>query len=282
MDRTEYRESSLKTWNNLAPTWDKQRDQIGEPVAVVRDWLLKRLAAQPGETILDIACGSGELSEVVSEQVGDSGRVICTDFASEMLAAARRRGERLGLSNVEYRQMDAEQMDLEDASVDGAICRFGYMLMSDRDAALRETRRVLRDDGRVAFAVWAEPARNPWILVPGSVLIERGHMPFPDPEGPGIFALGDRGKIEASLAQAGLAVVEFGDLDTQNHISDRDALWERVTKTMGPLATAIAEQPEEEQASIRVAVEERAEPFLGDDGYRMPGAVYAVLAKPAD
>ena len=88
--------------------------------------------------------------------VGDSGRVICTDFAEQMLEAARRRGERAGLSNVEYRQMDAERMDLEDACVDGAMCRFGYMLMSDRDAALSETRRVLRGDGRLVFAVWAD------------------------------------------------------------------------------------------------------------------------------
>jgi SAM-dependent methyltransferase len=281
MDRAEYRESSLKTWNDLALAWDERRDEIGEPVAPVKDWLLDRLAAQPGETILDIAGGGGELSEAVSAHVGDSGRVLYTDFAPQMVAAAERRGERLGLSNVEYRQMDAEQMDLEDASVDGAMCRFGYMLMSDRDAALRETRRVLRDGGRLVFGVWAEPARNPWVLVPGSVLIERGHMPFPDPEGPGIFALGERDKIAASLAQAGLEPVALEDIEIHNHIPDRETLWERVTKTMGPLATAIAEQPEEEQASIRAAVEERAEPFLQNDGYHLPGAVHVVLARPA-
>jgi SAM-dependent methyltransferase len=280
MDRTEYRETSLKTWNALAPSWDEHREEISSPVSAVRDWMLERLAPSEGETVLDIACGSGEMSELASPLVGDSGHVICTDFAAEMVAVAKRRGGELGLSNVEYRTLDAEQMDLDDASVDGAVCRFGYMLMADRDAALRETRRVLRGDGRLVFAVWAEPMRNPWVLVPGSVLMERGLMPPPDPEGPGIFALGDRDKIAAALAGAGLAPVEIEDVEIHHHAADRDELWERISTTMGPLATAIAAQPEEEQAAIRAAIEERAEPFRGDDGYHLGGVAYVVLAKP--
>src|SRR3954467_15591333 len=218
MDLTEYRETSRKTWNELAPAWDERRDEIGTPVAPVRDWLLEHLAPREGETVLDIACGSGELSELVSPLVGDSGHVICTDFAPQMVAAARRRGEELGLANVEYREMDAEQMDLEDASVDAAMCRFGYMLMSDRVAALRETRRVLRDGGRLVFAVWAEPVRNPWVLVPGSVLIERGIMPPPDPDGPGIFALGDRDRIPAALEAGGPKPVSVEDVEIHNRV----------------------------------------------------------------
>src|SRR5215467_9012444 len=153
MDSSEYRETSRKTWNELAPTWDEHREEISSPVAAVRDWMMERLAPSGGETVLDIACGSGEMSELVSPLVGPTGHVLCTDFASEMVGVAQRRGEALGLSNVEYRTLDAERMDLEDASVDGAVCRFGYMLMADRDAALRETGRVLRSDGRLVFAV---------------------------------------------------------------------------------------------------------------------------------
>jgi SAM-dependent methyltransferase len=281
MDSTEYRRQSLNTWNTLAPTWDERSEQIGEPVAPVRDRMLELLGAQAGETLLDIACGAGEMTELLSPVVGDSGHLICTDFAPQMVDAARRRGEQAGLANAEYREMDAEHMDLDDASVDGAVCRFGYMLMADRAAALGETRRVLRDGGRVVFAVWAEPQRNPWVLVPGSVLIERGVMPFPDPDGPGIFALGEPSKIDATVAEAGLTADMIDSVDIHHHIAGPDALWERVTQTMGPLATAIGEQPPAEQAEIRAATLERAEPFREGDGYHLPGAAYVVLAKPA-
>src|SRR5205085_2511988 len=120
MDRTEYIETSRKTWNDLAPTWDARRDEIGSPVQAVRDRMLELLDPREGETILDIACGTGEMSELVAPRVE---HVICTDFADAMVAAARRRGEQQGLTNVDYRVMDAENMDLDDGSVDAAMCR---------------------------------------------------------------------------------------------------------------------------------------------------------------
>jgi SAM-dependent methyltransferase len=275
MDRVEFRRNSLEAWNELAPMWDERRDEIGAPVTAVRDRMLALLDPQEEETILDIACGTGEMSELVAPRAG---RVICTDFAEGMVSAARRRGEQLGLTNVDYRQMDAESMDLDDASVDGVICRFGYMLMSDPLAALGETRRVLRDGGRVVFAVWAEPMRNPWVLVPGSVMMERGHMPPPDPDGPGIFALGDRAKLESALDSAGFAALAIEDVEIQHQAANRDEMWKRVSTTMGPLAKVIAAQPQDEQDAIRAAIEERAEPFRAGDGYSLPGAAWVVRA----
>ena len=84
-----------------------------------------------------------------------------------MLDAARRRGAERGLGNVEYRVIDAERIELDDDSVDGVLCRFGYMLMPDPAAALAETRRVLRPGGRVALAVWGAMERNPFFTIAG-------------------------------------------------------------------------------------------------------------------
>ena len=78
-----------------------------------------------------------------------------------MVDAARRRGAELGLENVDYRVLDAERMDLPDASVDGVLCRYGYMLMADPAAALAETRRVLKPGGRLSFAVVGAPEQQP-------------------------------------------------------------------------------------------------------------------------
>jgi ubiquinone/menaquinone biosynthesis C-methylase UbiE len=280
MDRTEYREESLKTWNDLAESWDARSEDRDRAVRHIADWLLDRLGARPGETVLDIAAGNGAVSHALSPQVGDSGRVICTDFAPAMLESARRNGDELGLTNIEYRVMDAERMDLDDASVDGAVCRFGYMLMADHVAALRETRRVLGDDGRLTFAVWDEPMKNAWVLVPGSVLMERGHMPMPDPDAPGIFALGGTDKVEAALAAADLEPRSITELPVHYTYGDFDTMWEHVEKTMGPLARVISRLPDEEKQAVRAAIEERAEPFRNDDGYDVPGMALAVHAVP--
>ena len=116
-------------------------------------------------------------------QKGKCAKSILSAF--DPLNAAR------GLTNVEYRLLDAERLDLPHDSVDGVMCRFGYMLMADPAAALRETRRVLRDGGTLSFTVWMGPERNPWAALPPLTLVERGHLPPPEPGTPGIFALAD-------------------------------------------------------------------------------------------
>ena len=94
--------------------------------------------------MLELAAGVGDTGFMAARLVGETGRVIITDFAPEMVAAARRRVEESGIRNVEFRVLDAERMDLETDSVDGVLCRWGYMLMIDPAAAFADTRRVLR------------------------------------------------------------------------------------------------------------------------------------------
>ena len=101
-----------------------------------------------------------------------------------MITAAQARAEQLGIANVRFRQIDAEGIDQPAASLDGVLCRWGYMLMADGEAALRETRRVLKPGARVALAAWTGPAENPWASIPMRELVERGHVERPDPTRP--------------------------------------------------------------------------------------------------
>jgi ubiquinone/menaquinone biosynthesis C-methylase UbiE len=76
-----------------------------------------------GDTVLELAAGLGDSGLMAARLVGETGRVIITDFAPEMVAAARRRAEELGVKNAEFRTLDAERMDLETDGVDGVLCR---------------------------------------------------------------------------------------------------------------------------------------------------------------
>jgi ubiquinone/menaquinone biosynthesis C-methylase UbiE len=97
-----------------------------------------------------------------------------------MVEAAERHVVALGLENVECHVLDAERLDLPDDAVDGVLCRWGYMLMPNPEAAFAETHRVLRSGGRLSCAVFGRPEQNPWARLPSRVLQERGHMPPPD------------------------------------------------------------------------------------------------------
>jgi ubiquinone/menaquinone biosynthesis C-methylase UbiE len=141
----------------------------------VTERMLEVLQVRPGATILELAAGTGIVGFTALEALGDDTCLIMSDFAPAMVEAAQRQGGELGLERVEYRVLDAEALELPDESVDAALCRFGYMLLADLAAALAETRRVLRADGRVSCAVFAEAAKNPWAALPMSVLVESGH-----------------------------------------------------------------------------------------------------------
>src|SRR4030095_7921342 len=130
-------------------------------------------------------------------------------------------------------------MSLEEDSVDGVVCRYGYMLMADPAAALRETRRVLRDGGPLACGVWASAERNPWAALPGMTLVQRGHMPPPEPGAPGIFGLGERSRLAELVTGAGFDEPEIEELTFEWKYS-ADDLWDTLTKLAGPLARVIS------------------------------------------
>jgi ubiquinone/menaquinone biosynthesis C-methylase UbiE len=280
IDLDAYREQSRKTWGQMAPGWQDRRDWMMEITGRVNDWLARKADPQPGQTILDIAAGTGDLGFAVAERVGPDGHVISTDFAPEMVDVARGFGEARGLENVEYRVLDAERMDLDDDSVDGAVCRWGYMLMADPAAALKETRRVLRDGGPLAFAVWRTPDRNPWAAVPGMTLVQRGHMPAPEPGAPGIFALGEPDRIRELVTGAGFDEPELEEIAFEFRYTDSDDLWDALVRIAGPLARVVKALPDDEREATREAIMQNIEQYRKADGsYTAPAATWGVLAR---
>jgi ubiquinone/menaquinone biosynthesis C-methylase UbiE len=277
MDLQEYRETSLQTWDEMASGWEDRREwQLGITGAI-NEWIVDRVDPQPGQTILDVAAGTGDLGFAAAERVGDEGGVICTDFAPEMIEAARRNGAARGLENVEYRVLDAENMDLADDSVDGVVSRWSYMLMADPAKALSETNRVLRDGGTLAFAVWQTPDRNLWAAIPGMTLVQRGHMPPPEPGAPGIFALGEADRLRDVVTGAGFDDPQIEELTFEWRYA-ADDLWETLTKLAGPLARVIKQLPSDEQAATRAAIEEGLAEFRDGDELAVPAACWGVVA----
>jgi ubiquinone/menaquinone biosynthesis C-methylase UbiE len=279
-DLSTYRQDSLDSWNVAAPNWEALREWFMGITGPVNEWIVDRADPQPGQTVLDIAAGTGDLGFLAAERVGSEGRVISTDFAPEMVEAARRHGEARGLSNVEHRVLDAENMDLDDDSVDAVVCRWGYMLMADPAAALAETRRVLRDGGPLAFAVWRTPDRNPWAALAGMTLVERGHMPAPEPGMPGIFALGDPDEVKKLVTGAGFGEPELEEVAFEFAYADEDEYWDKLVRLAAPFAKALEALDEDERRATREAILEKVGSFRQEDGsYRMPAATWGVLAR---
>jgi SAM-dependent methyltransferase len=278
MDHGEQRRVRLENWAAMAGGWERAREERERVAAPVTDWLVRELAAKSGEVVLELAAGQGDVGFAVAALLGESGRLISSDFSAAMLEIGRRRGEELGLTNVEFRELDAEDLDLEESSVDGVVCRWGYMLMPNPAIALAETRRVLRRGGRLAFAVWASGERNPWITVAGRILVAHGHMPSPEPSEPGMFVLGNKNELRALVENAGFANVQVDDVPVHNDYRDVDE-YVRLSDEMGGMfSRAWTAASEDQREAMTEELRHAFEPFAVDGGYELPGLAICVLA----
>ena len=151
--------------------------------------------------------------------------------------------------------MDMQAIDLPDSSVDAVVSRYGYMLVPDPALALRETRRVLKRGGRLAFATWAPANRNPWATAYAPVLIERGLLEPPNPDEPGQFCLGEPERIEALVRGAGFDEVAVSEVP----VVFRAASWTEYRRIVSSLAASMREVLETLDDAARAEVDEAAQ-----------------------
>ncbi|HUP33795.1 MAG TPA: class I SAM-dependent methyltransferase [Gaiellaceae bacterium] len=233
--------------------------------------MIAALAPGPEDVVLELAGGTGELAAAIAPRVA---RFIYTDFSPAMVEAAKRRGT----PGVEHRVLDMHAIGLRDASVDGVVCRYGYMLVADPARALRETRRVLRPGGTLALATWAAPAKNPWATRYGPVLIERGLLEPPPPGEPGQFALSEPEQIESLARRAGFEHVAVEEVAVDFRFRDWEDYRRIVTSLAASLRETVSALDEEVRAEVDDEVRARFEPFAGESGYALPGVALVARA----
>ena len=135
----------VDNWRSVASGWERQRQLFLTSTGMVSERLVALLDPRPGEAILELAAGPGDTGLLAARSLGPGGRLVSTDFAPEMVEAARRRAAELGLEEVvTFAVEDMQSLSFADSSFDGAVCRWGWMLVPDMETAAREISRVLR------------------------------------------------------------------------------------------------------------------------------------------
>jgi SAM-dependent methyltransferase len=274
-----YRRVIYQIAEAIAPSWERRRAEVEEVARPVREWMLRELRPRKGDTVLELAAGVGETGFEVAAVVGEHGRLITSDVSPAMLDAARRRGAELRVNNVEYRVIDAERIKLDADSVDGVLCRFGYMLMADPAAALAETRRVLRLGGRLTLAVWGAMERNPFFSTVAISLLQRGHVDPPQPPpGPGPFSLASAQRTRELLGGAGFEEVRTEEVAVRFKVADVDEYLSVIADTAGPLGLALQALGEADRAAVKKDVQDAFGRFATQDGYQLPGVALCAVA----
>lgn len=266
---SEATERVKEEWDSQAASWFRQREAMLTASRPIHEWMVDHLELRPGMRVLEIAAGPGDTGFLAAKRL-DGGRLLSTDLSPSMVESARKRGEELGITNADYRVLDAQSMDLPDESFDAVLCRWGFMLMPDPLASLRECKRVLVPGGRLVFAVFTGPDENPFASLPARILTEWGFLPRPsDGWHPGILALADRSRLLTLIDRAGFASVRIEPVDMTWTFADADDYWTFLVDltALGPLVRSL---PEETRKEFRSAIDDAVARFAIGDQIALP------------
>lgn len=230
-----------------------------------QDALIKMADLQPGERVLDIACGTGLVSFRAADLVGTTGAVVATDISDKMVQFTSNESCRRGYSHVRTARMGAEALDFPDASFDAALCALGLMYVPDVGRAMREMRRVLAPRGRAVAAVWGARNRCGWADI------------FPIVEArvqsdvcPMFFQLGTGHSLADYFAQAGFTDVRTERVSTELVYESGDAAADAAFAG-GPVAMAYSRFDDQTRESARADYITSIGPYRNGAGYRIPG-----------
>ncbi|MDO8185764.1 methyltransferase domain-containing protein [Conexibacter sp. JD483] len=279
-DPDELRASIRALWERSADGWAQSNGRFTAATLAVSHWLVNAIRPQPGQHLLELAAGIGETGFLAAELIEPGGVLVSSDGAEAMVEAARARAEELGLSNVEFRPVDLEWIDARTAEFDGVLCRWGYMFAVDREAALRETRRVLRPGGRVALATWTAPERNPWAMLIREALYDAGLTDALLPPSPSPFDLATPAILGTLLEDAGFAEIETAEVELTFPYAGVIDYFSEAVAILRPLTDLVSGLNEAQLKDLRARLEQKAAPYEHADGsLSLPGVALVAVAE---
>ena len=265
-DAQSYKAHQREDWGSAAAGWRKWWPVIERTMQPVSDRLLELARVQTACRVLDVATGTGEPAITAARRVGPTGWVVATDQAPQMLAIGRERAKLLELTNVEFREMDAEALDLPAQSFDAILCRCGLMFLPNLEQALGHIRRLLVPGGWLAAAVWGEPAKVP-MLSASMAVVQRELAPPPSPTGtPNPFNLSDRPNLERALKDANFTQVHTETLNVSWEMSSAEDYIQMTRDISAPLAALMVQYSEEKQQAVWQGIAEVVGAYAGPDG----------------
>lgn len=266
---------SSEPWLRFPDRYDAMLGDLGRLVLQAAD-------PRPGEAVLDVGCGAGQLTLEAAERVGPAGRVVGVDLSAPLLDLARRRASEAAVESVTFLEADAQVHALLPDAFDVVLSRFGVMFFDDPVAAFENLRRATAPAGRLAFVAWQESARNEWMELPNAVAARHLDMPVPPlPDAPGPVAFGHRERVQTVLTDSGWVDVRVEDVQTTLLVGGPGTVDDAVTfyDTSRFGRTVLDPAGPEQRAAVLAELRAELSARMGTEGLRLGAAVWIVTAQ---
>jgi ubiquinone/menaquinone biosynthesis C-methylase UbiE len=269
-DPIQYKETTREQWQTAAEPWYRWGPTLEKWLGQATETMLDMAAIGPGDRVLDVAAGAGGQTLEAARRVGPSGYVLATDISSNILEFASEAARQEGLSNIETRVVDGENLELEEGSFDAVISRVGLIYFPDQQKALTGMHRVLRAGGKIAAIVYSTAENNKFFSIPVSIIRRRAQLPPPLPGQPGPFSLGGPGVLEEVYRRAGFQEVRTQLVPSPLHLPSAAECVRFERESFGALHQMMSGLSEPEQEEVWEEIEGELRQFEGPNGFRGP------------
>jgi ubiquinone/menaquinone biosynthesis C-methylase UbiE len=262
LDSKQYKEIQRQGWASVAEGWEKWWKTIEVGADNVSHRLIELAEIKSGSRVLDIATGIGDPAITAARKVGSSGRVLATDISPQMLSIAKQRAISLGLHHViEFKEGDAETIELPTSTFDAVLCRWGLMFLPDLRTGLSNIYSSLVTGGRLAFAVWSSSEKVPFISLVINTISKETHKPGLPPGIPGPFILADENVLKDSLTKSGFGDVAIEKMDVTFTFDSAEAFTSFHLDTAFPIHEMLANETQGRREEILKALTEAARKY---------------------
>jgi ubiquinone/menaquinone biosynthesis C-methylase UbiE len=270
-DPIKYKETTREQWQTAAEPWYRWGPTLEEWLGQATETMLEMAEVGPGASVLDVAAGAGGQTIAAAKRVGSTGYVLATDISPNILQFASEATRQEGLTKVETRVMDGEELEeLEKESFDAVISRVGLIYFPDQQRALTGMLRALKPGGKIAAVVYSTPENNKFFSIPVSIIRRRAQLPPPLPGQPGPFSLGGAGVLEEAYRQAGFREVRTQIVPSPLRLSSAVECVRFERESFGALHQMLSGLPESERGAVWGEIEEELRQFEGADGFEGP------------
>jgi SAM-dependent methyltransferase len=257
-----------EAWRDSGPYWEKYAPIITRFFEPLERALLDELAVERGHRVLDLAGGTGDMSEAAARR---GASVVCSDLSGPMIAAARRRLATRTTGSADAVQCDACFLPFAPTAFDRVMSRLGVMFFPDTELATAEVLRVLRPGGRAAFVVWGTRPENPFFDAVSSVVSKYAPSQPDPPDAPTAWRFGEPGALAARLAAGGAADILESPLDFEVAADlPFDEFWKVRVEMSDSLRDKVAEIGPERIDAVRDEVRSVCAPYFATGHARFP------------
>ncbi len=260
---SEYKQRNMKIWNEVAPRYHKRWASVNKGPFQSTKKLVELVNINKGDAVLDVACGTGVVTNEIQKKIGKSGYVVGVDTSSTAIKIAKKwNGKK---SNVNFVNADAEKFNFS-KKFDVVTCQYGLFFFPNAQKALKNMKNSLKESGNIGISVHGRKDSVPFF----SNIIDSVTKYIPDyvpPGSPDLDRFGTKSDLKKEVSKAGFSKITVKDYVFHYSPGKFEDYWKNYLKYIAkPLKEKLNDLDYSKRKELKQLVKEKTSQYTKKNG----------------